>query len=187
MSATENLVVSGILNLKLYFMVGLPSETNEDIESIVLLCRKIKQVFLASSRIRKRMGTITVSINPFVPKPFTPFQYAPMEEISLLKNKIEKIKKDLKKEANILIHAENPRNSFIQALLSRGDRTVSEILIYLNQNQNNWAKTLKQIMVNADFYVRRERSFDELLPWQYIDHGFEEGLLNSEFFKALKT
>jgi len=183
--AVDSLVANGVPNLKLYFMIGLPTETEDDIEAVVKLCQRIKQIFLQSSRMRRHMGTITVSLNPFVPKPFTPFQWASMDEVHVLKTKIRKIKEGLKKTANVRVHAENPKQSFVQSLLSRGDRRVAEILMLLNQNRNNWAKTLKETRIKPDFYALRERPFDEVLPWQYIDHGLDTAFLKREFKRAI--
>ena len=184
LSATRKLVAAGILNLKLYFMIGLPTETDDDIRAIVELCLKIKQVFLSVSRIKKRMGTITVSINPFVPKPFTPFQWAAMDDINTLKAKIKSITNRLKSVANIRVIAEKPRQAYVQALLSRGDRRVSEILLKHHQNRLNWAMTLKDIRIDTDFYVVRERSTAEILPWEFIDHGVSSEMLLREYKKA---
>ncbi|MFH2045750.1 MAG: TIGR03960 family B12-binding radical SAM protein [Pseudomonadota bacterium] len=185
LSATQIIVNAGIPNIKLYFMIGLPTETMEDIEAIVTLCKKIKKYFVDSSREKKRIGHITVSINPFVPKPFTPFQWAGMDEISTLKKKITHIKNGLKKEANMRIDAASPRKTYIQALISRGDRRTAELLILADSNNGNWAKTLKDSFLDADFYVYREKSFDELLPWDFIDHGIKKSYLKNEYQKAL--
>ena len=92
LTAATTLVENGIPNLKLYFMIGLPTETMSDVEAITQTVKKIKHRFLASSRARKKIGHITVSLNSFVPKPFTPFQWCAMEEIGVLKTKIKKIK-----------------------------------------------------------------------------------------------
>jgi len=108
LNAATTLVENGIPNLKLYFMVGLPTETEADVEAIISLVKQIKHRFLASSRARKRIGTITVSLNSFVPKPFTPFQWAAMDDISMLKRKIKKIKSALKKVANLRINSDVP-------------------------------------------------------------------------------
>lgn len=185
LSATEIIVDAGIPNIKLYFMIGLPTETMEDIEAIVILCKKIKKRFLVSSRVKKRIGQITVSINPFVPKPFTPFQWAGMDDISSIKKKISHIKNGLRKEANVRIDAASPKKSYIQALISRGDRKMAEILSLVDSNSGNWAKTLKSLSLNTDFYVYRKKSFDELLPWDFIDHGIKKSYLEKEYRKAL--
>ena len=183
--AATVLVENGIANLKLYFMVGLPTETGADVEAIATLVKKIKHRFLASSRTRKRIGTITVSLNSFVPKPFTPFQWAAMDSVGVLKQKIKKIKGELKKVANLRINSDIPRWAYIQALLSRGDRKVADILALAHANGGNWPKTFKTIAVNPDFYVLRERSPDELLPWDIIDPGVKKSFLQREWQRAV--
>ena len=186
LNAAENLVAGGIPNLKLYFMIGLPTETMDDVEAIVLLCKQIKHRFLKSSRIRKRIGEITVSLNSFIPKPFTPFQWIPMDEVRSLKKKIKKIKDGLKRVANVRVHSDIPRWAYIQALLSSGDRKVAQILLLANQNRGNWPKTFKASPVNPDFYVHRERSLNELLPWDFIDNGINKSFLKQEYKRALQ-
>ncbi|MCK5507737.1 MAG: TIGR03960 family B12-binding radical SAM protein [Desulfobacterales bacterium] len=185
LNAAEALVAGGIPNLKLYFMIGLPTETMDDVEAVIKLCKKIKQQFLKVSRSMKRIGEITVSVNSFVPKPFTPFQWAAMDNEQTLKKKIKMIKHGLKKVANIRVHADIPRWAFIQAMFSRGDRRISEILTLADKNQGNWAQTLKETSINPGFYALRERSLDELLPWDFIDHGVTKSFLKHEYKKAL--
>jgi radical SAM family uncharacterized protein len=186
LDAAETIVAAGIPNLKLYFMVGLPTETLDDVEAIVTLCKKIKHRFLKSSRAKKRMGEITVSLNSFVPKPFTPFQWVQMDDVRLLKSKIKKVKNGLKRVANVRVHADIPKWAYIHALLSRGDRKAGQILSLVNTNQGNWPRTFKSSPVNPDFYVYRERSLDELLPWDFIDHGIRKSFLKSEYKKAIQ-
>jgi len=184
LNAAEALVSEGIPNLKLYFMIGLPTETSEDIEAIVTLCREIKSVFLQSSRKRKRIGEITVSLSSFVPKPFTPFQRVPMDDVRTLKRKIKQIKDGLKGVANLRVRADIPRHAQIQALFSRGDRRVAEILSLASDNRGNWAKTLKESPLNIDAYLNRERSPDEFLPWNFIAHGVRPAFLEQEYKRA---
>lgn len=185
LQAAETLVKNGIPNLKLYFMIGLPTETLDDVDEVVALCKKIKHVFLKASREKKRIGDMTVSLNAFVPKPFTPFQWAPMDPVSEIKFKIKRIKTALKKVPNVRVHADVPRWAYIQALLSRGDRKVSEILLLAHKNRGNWARTLKETPHNPDFYVHRERHSEELFPWDFIDHGIRKSFLRREYRKAL--
>jgi radical SAM family uncharacterized protein len=186
LNAAEILVAEGIPNLKLYFMVGLPLETMDDVDAIVTLCKQIKHKFLKSSRVRKRIGEITVSLNSFVPKAFTPFQWAAMDDIRTLKNKIKVVKQGLKTVANVRVHADVPRWAYIQALLSRGDRKVAQILSLAHKNQGNWPKTFKASPVNPDFYVLRKRSVDEVFPWDFIDHGINKSFLKQEYNRALQ-
>jgi radical SAM superfamily enzyme YgiQ (UPF0313 family) len=184
--AAETLVAEGIPNLKLYFMVGLPLETMDDVDAIVTLCKRIKHRFLKSSRVRKRIGEITVSLSSFVPKPFTPFQWVAMDDMGSLKKKIKTIKQGLKRVANVRVHADVPRWAYIQALLARGDRKVAQILSLAHKNRENWPKTFKASPVNPDFYVLRERSLDEEFPWDFIDHGINKSFLKQEYKRALQ-
>jgi radical SAM superfamily enzyme YgiQ (UPF0313 family) len=185
LAAAEKLVASGIPNLKLYFMVGLPTETDEDIQDIIRLVKMVKHRFLGSSRARGRMGEITVSLNSFVPKPFTPFQWVPMDDIPTLKKKIQKVKAGLKKVANVRIHADIPRWANLQGILSRGDRRVAQLLWLAHENHGNWPQTFKSSAINPSFYVLRQRSREELLPWDFIDHGLDKDFLWNEYQRAL--
>ena len=184
LTAATNLVENGIPNLKLYFMVGLPGEADEDIDAIIHLVKQIKHRFLTSSRTRKHIGTITVSLNSFVPKPATPFQWAPMDEVGALKSKIKKIKNDLRKVANVKINSDVPRWAYLQAMFSRGDRRIADLLLMAHANNGNWPQTLKTSALNSDFYVLRERGPDELLPWDFIDHGIKKSYLRKEYKRA---
>ncbi len=184
LQAATTLVENGIPNLKLYFMVGLPTETDADVEAIIQLVKQIKHRFLQSSRARRRIGTITVSLNSFVPKPFTPFQWAAMDEIGTLKRKIKTVKNALRKVSNLKVNSDVPRWAYIQALLSRGDRRVAQTLLQTHANHGNWAQTLKAVAVNPDFYVYRERDPAETLPWDFIDHGIRKSYLLHEYQRA---
>jgi len=186
LAATEALVSHDIPNLKLYFMIGLPTETKADVDAIVSLCKKVKHTFLKTSRPRGRIGEITVSLNCLVPKPHTPFQWAPMDDIQNLKQKQKHIKQGLKRVANVRVHADVPRWAYLQALFSRGDGRVADLLEAAHHNQGNWPKTLKNALINADFYVSRERSPDEVFPWDFIDHGIQKTYLLAEYRKALR-
>ena len=185
LEAAEALVAGGIPNLKLYFMVGLPTETESDVTAIVDLCKAIKARFLAASRDRGRIGIITVSVNPFVPKPFTPFQWAPMADVATLKKRIRRIKKDLKGVANLRISAASPRTAHVQGLLSRGDRRVARILTLAHENGGNWAQTLKETPLPPAFYTTRPRSREERFPWEIVDPGVDRAYLWREYQRAL--
>ena len=185
LKAAGLLVTGGIPNLKLYFMIGLPTENADDVEAIVGLCKKIKHVFLSRSRGQKRIGAITVSLSSFVPKPVTPFQWAAMDDVATLKKKIRTVKDGLKKVPNVRVHADVPRWAYIQALLSRGDRRVADLLELAHKNRQNWPQSLKETPLIADFYVVRSRPVYEVLPWDFIDHGVKKSFLAREYQKAL--
>jgi radical SAM superfamily enzyme YgiQ (UPF0313 family) len=186
LSAADKLVAGGIPNLKLYFMVGLPTEQEDDIQAIVALVKQIKDRFLLASRVRGRMGTITVSLNSFVPKPFTPFQWAAMDSLDALKRKITTVKSGLKKVSNVRVHADVPRRANLQALFSRGDRRVSHLLETAHQNNGNWPQTVKAAALHPDFFVLREREKQERLAWDFIDHGIDKSFLWNEYQRALQ-
>ena len=186
LNAAQMLIQNGIPNLKLYFMIGLPTETSEDVDAIVSLCKRIKHTFLKSSRAQRRIGDITVSLNSFVPKPFTPFQWVPMDEVPVLKDKIKTVQKGLKPVANVRLHADIPRWAYLQALFSRGDRRVADFLHRAHSNGGNWPRTFKESSLNPAFYVHRERSLQELFPWDFIDHGLNKSFLKAEYKKALR-
>jgi radical SAM superfamily enzyme YgiQ (UPF0313 family) len=186
LTAATALVARGIPNLKLYFMVGLPTETWEDVEAIVALVKHIKHAFLKSSRIRRTIGTLTVSVNSFVPKPFTPFQWSAMAEVGELKARIKHIKSELKRVPNVRVHSDLPRWAYIQALLARGDRRVARILSRVHAAAGNWAHALKTVAINPDFYVLRERDLNEILPWDFIDHHVAKSYLQLDYRRALE-
>jgi len=89
--------------------------------------------------------------------------------------------------ANVRVHADVPRWAYIQALLSRGDRRVAQLLLSAHENEGNWPRTFKSSSLNPDFYVYRERSFDERLPWDFIDHGLNKRFLWNEYQRALQA
>jgi radical SAM family uncharacterized protein len=184
-AAAETLVAAGIPNLKVYFMIGLPTETEADVAAIVDLVKQIKHRFLRTSRGKGRMGEITVSLASFVPKPFTPFQWAPMDPVKTLRAKIKMVKTGLKTTANVRVHADVPRWAYLQGVIARGDRRVADILSLAHENQGNWPQTFKASPVNPHFYVHRERGPDEQFPWDFIDHGLDKSYLLKEYRRAL--
>ncbi len=185
LSATRKLVAGGIPNVKLYFMVGLPTETTADVEAIVALCRKVKDVFLAASRPTGRIGEITVSLSAFVPKPVTPFQWAALEAPSLLKKKLRFVQQGLKAVANVRVHADRARLAYMQAVLSRGDRRVAGILVAALENGGNWSQALRSGPVAGDFFAVRQRAASEWFPWEIVDHKIDRSFLWQEYQRAL--
>jgi len=181
----ETIVKTGIPNIRLYFIIGLPTETDQDIDEIVRLTKRIKHIFLRVGRDQKRIGRIVLSITPFIPKPSTPFQWAPYEEVNSLKRKLKLIKNELRGEGNIQVIHDLPKWGYIQTLLSRGDRRVGKMLLAAHYNGGNWRQAFKGINLNPDFYVYHERDLDEILPWDFIDHGVGKDYLRREYLEAL--
>ena len=181
-SAVEILATHGITNLKLYFIIGLPTETWEDIEGIVSLAKRIRHHMGKGGR---SVGEITLSIAPFIPKAWTPFQWHPFEHVRDLKKKIAAIKKGVAKIPRARVLHELPKWGYVQALLSMGDRKVAEILLRVHQEQGDWAVALKSSYINPDFWVYREKRADEVFPWDFIDHGIKKGDLWKEYKEAV--
>jgi radical SAM superfamily enzyme YgiQ (UPF0313 family) len=187
LTAVEILAQKGIKNLKLYFMIGLPTETQADLDEMVTLTMKAKEKILDIGRAKGRVSLLTLSINCFIPKPWTPFQFHPMEEIRSLKQKLKFLRKTLGTQANIRIKAENPEKAFFQAILSRGDRRVGQILLQMVLDGCTWRQAFKNENLNPADYTTRQRNPTELLPWEIIDHGINRKYLWSEYQKALQA
>jgi len=185
LQAAEALLGCGIANLRLYFMVGLPTESDEDIEAVVRLIKKIKHHVSKSFQGRRGFRLITASINQFIPKPATPFQWLPLEEIRSVKKKVARLKAALRRESAVRVLHDLPKWNYIQALLSLGDRRVGSVLLDVHRREGNWPQALKETSVNPDFFVYRRKAFDEFLPWNFIDHGTDQALLRRECCAAL--
>jgi radical SAM superfamily enzyme YgiQ (UPF0313 family) len=194
--AAELMVGGGVEHLKCYFMIGLPEEREEDVREIARLTGAILARAQAG---RKRISRVTVSLNPFVPKPWTPFQWDPMAEIRALKAKIAMLRSELGRIGGIELDAESPRDAYFQTLVSRGDRRVGAILERLEvkgcDNSGAIWHELRKIgreydsqhaagMVAPDFFVTRSYAYDEPLPWDFIDHHVHKWFLSSERKKA---
>lgn len=180
LKASEIIFKNNILNLKLYFMIGLPTETMEDIQAILNLTKKIHEIHISTARQKGKIGLLSVSMSCFVPKPFTPFQWTGMEEVKELKEKINLLKRSLKGEKNVALIHDIPKWMAFQAFLSRGDRRIGRVL-ELIKDKGDWAKAAEETGLNPEFYIWRERSFSEILPWDFIDTGVRKDYLWQEY------
>jgi len=177
---------AGIPNLKIYFIIGLPTETQDDIEEIVRLAEKLREVQLRHARPAGRIGRITLSVNSFVPKPFTPFQWEPMEDVPSLNRKQRFLEKAVKKIGNMNIIHDLPKWEFIQALLSRGDRRVGRLLKAAHAKGGDWKAAARELGMDMDCFVTRRRSFEEVLPWDFVDIGVRKEYLKNEYGRGLE-
>lgn len=176
----EMIFQRGIFNLKLYMMIGLPTEEDEDIDAIVSLTEKIRDRMLEVGRPRGRVGSIIVSLNAFVPKPQTPFQWEPIQPERVLDRKIKYLTRAFKRIPNVEVRAMSSRIAQLQALLSLGDRRVSEFILEADR-AGNW----RQAMRNWTDYSLRRRSLDELLPWDVVDIGLTTEFMKQEYQRAM--
>ncbi len=184
--AAEMVFASGIPNLKLYFIIGLPTETDEDIEEISSLAKKVHDIQLRYGRKAGRIGRITLSVNSFVPKPFTPFQWEPMEGVENLNRKLRILKKSVSKIGNTNLIHDLPKWEYIQALLSRGDRRVGALIKKAHEKSGDWKAAARELGIDMDFYVTRRRPMDEVLPWDFIDIGVRKDYLMNEYQRGLE-
>ncbi|MEW6386890.1 MAG: radical SAM protein [Thermodesulfobacteriota bacterium] len=174
---------AGISQVRLYFMVGLPTETTEDVREIPRLVKYLRHRVIKAGEGKRRLGLITLSLSSFVPKPFTPLQWVPFTEVSELKKRLQLVRRELQGLKDVRVHADLPKWAYTQALLARGDRRVGELLLLAHQQ--GWAKALRHSPVNPDFFVLRERDPDELFPWDFIHHGINKDYLWEEYQQAL--
>ena len=184
LEAVRTVAREGIHNLKLYFMVGLPKETMEDILAIVDLVLKIREVWEVEAKKRRHMGRLQLSVNPFVPKPWTPLQWAPMQRRAELEKKYQHIRKELRTVPNVDLKFESLRLAEMQGLLARGDRNVGRILPYLAAG-HNLRQACQKAGLDLDRYLYLERAADEIFPWDIIDQGFDRDYLFQEYQNAL--
>ena len=190
--AADLLVGEGVQDLKLYFMVGLPSEQLEDVDAIAELTAKIRTRLCDAERARRRVANITVSVNPFVPKPWTPFQWDPMESIPTLKHKFAHLRRRLSPIANVHLDAESPREGYFQTLMSRGDRRVGRVVQAIHEADGDWWSVIRHWqrdgvagLPHPDVYVHRVYGDRERFPWDFIDHRINKSFLWIERRKAL--
>jgi radical SAM superfamily enzyme YgiQ (UPF0313 family) len=183
-SAIDLVARESFSNLKLYYLIGLPTEEDKDIEEIIQQVRDIRKILLGHAKKTKRIAKIEVSISPFVPKPATPFQWFGMEDVKTLKEKIEKIKKELVPIGGIKVYGETPESSYFQALISRGDQEVGKLLAGLENPRRSIRKCFSDQQIDTDSYVYRRYDLKDLLPWDIVDTGVSKELLSAEYLKV---
>lgn len=184
--AVQVLVKKGLSQIKSYFLIGLPSETEEEVKAILSLSKRMEHQIVSGQAGEKKRWKLILSVNPFVPKPATPFQWARFEEVGVLKRKLKVLKNGVRGEKKIEMIHDLPKWAYIQALLSRGDRRVGKVLMAAHRHQGNWEQALRESSLNPDFFVYRRRGLDEIFPWDFIDHGIPKEKLKEEYVVAMK-
>ena len=184
--AVRMIARKGNFALRLYFLIGLPTETIGDVHQILDLVKSVKHSMVKESRTRGKIRQMKLSINCFVPKPFTPFQWMPLEQVGTLKEKQKWLRNSLRREGGIRVNFDLPKWAYIQCLLSVGDRRVSHILKLSHELDQNWTRAFQFSEINPDFFVYRPKSLEEALPWDFIEHGIRKKHLVQEYEMALK-
>ncbi|HEV8587149.1 MAG TPA: radical SAM protein [Methylomirabilota bacterium] len=175
----------GIPNLKCYFMIGQPTETADDVAAIPELARRMLERLKVLDPTGKPFGKLTLSISSFVPKPWTPFQWAAFDGAESLNAKLETIKRGVRTFSNIRVLHENPREAALQALLARGDRRVGDFLALAARLDGDWRRALREWEGDPAFYTTRERAVGERMPWDHFDVGVKKAGLVREWERAL--
>ncbi len=186
LAATERIFANGIDNLKLYYMIGLPTETDSDLEAIRDLTVQMRDVMMRYARPRGHVGRIVGSVNPLIPKPGTAYQWLPMEDPAVTDRKGKRLRQLLAGIDNVYFNIKSERHSYYQALLSLGDRRVADAIEAAERNGGQWRAAVAEANVDADFYIFRDRSNDPLLPWDIIDGGLKASFFQSEMRKAIR-
>ncbi|MCD7774635.1 MAG: TIGR03960 family B12-binding radical SAM protein [Clostridiales bacterium] len=184
--------------VKLYFMIGLPTENMTDIEGIADLAQKVVDTFYRNPDKPKGKGVnVSVSVASFVPKPFTPFQWEPQDAPDTLKEKQEHLKETVKTK-KVSLHFHDIRISFFEGILARGDRRLGKVILKAWQKGckfdcwddkfkfDTWMETFEECGIDPTFYTSRKREFSEILPWDHLDYGIRREFLENENIKAHK-
>ena len=185
--AATLLAGSGVRALKLYSMIGLPTETDADVTAIADLAALIR------ARLPGGVGRITLSINPFVPKPWTPLQWEPLEDLRVLRDRARLLQSAASRIPGATVDFESPRDAFWQTLLSRGDRSVATLIFAAHREGGRFWPVVQGArrargadgLPDPDHFVHRRWDAAERLPWDFIDHGVDKRFLLSEWRKAL--
>lgn len=188
--------MGGYTSVKLYFMLGLPTETMEDITGIIELAQKVVDSFYTLQDRPKGKGIqVTVSVSTFVPKPFTPFQYEPQDTLESIREKQKHLLASVSsKKINVKYH--DSKTSVLEAVFARGDRRLGEVMLKAFEKgcyfdswdehfyPSRWEEAFKECGIDMAFYANRKRSFEEVLPWSHLDYHVSEKFLQNENVKA---
>lgn len=184
--AAELIFANDIENLKLYYMIGLPTESEADLVAIRDLTVAMRDIMLKHGRSRGRVGRIVGSVNPLIPKPGTAYQWIPMEDPAVTDAKGKRLRHLLSGLDNVYFNIKSERHSYYQALLSLGDRRVAGAIEAAERNGGQWRAAVDESGLDAAFYIFRDRSNDPVLPWDIIEGGMKSTFFQSEFAKGLR-
>lgn len=189
----------GWTNVKLYFMMGLPTETNEDVVGIADLAQKVVDEFYKNPNKPKGKGVnVSISVSCFVPKPFTPFQWEAQDTMEQLKAKQHLLLESVKSR-KISVSYHDARTSFLEGVFARGDRRLCDVMERAWRKGcrfdswdecfsfEKWMEAFEECGVDPYFYTSRKRSYDEILPWDHMDYGISNKFFQKEAEKAYQS
>ena len=202
LQAAERLVGAGLSKLKLYLMIGLPTETLEDLQEMLIFIGRLKERIMDIGRDRGRLCEITLSVNCFTPKPWTPFQFHPFgiseqlapgetrpvtEALQQLKKKNIFLRKGLAAETNVHFHCDSPDKVLFQAVLARGDRRIAPVLLDMAEQGIPWNQAMKNNHLRSEPFAVCGHGRDDVFPWYIIDHGIKHRFLWQEYLKSFRA
>lgn len=173
---------AGIPHIRLYIMVGLPTETAEDIDAIITMAEEVQ----AHMETVGCHGRLTLSVNPFIPKPFTPFQWMPMTDKKIVAKRLQRLKKGLRKNRRIEVLVESPKEAYIQGVLARGDRRWSKAIAYAAERNGvkSFLEACEELDLSMEDELYRSRSECEPQPWDILDMGLRDDYLTEEWHRS---
>ncbi|MDQ3648808.1 MAG: radical SAM protein [Acidobacteriota bacterium] len=174
----------GMLTIKLYLMAGLPTETDEDLEEMVVLVERIKDRMIETGKKMGRVGKIIPALNGFVPKPNTPFQWEPICEEKELKRRLKWLSKALARIPNVEVRVMSARIAHEQALFSLGDRSIARVIEAMTEHRGDLQAALRATNVDPNFHTSRARTYAEPLPWEIVDAGLSRDFMEQEHTRA---
>lgn len=184
---TDAIFATGFENLKLYYMIGIPTETDDDLVAIRDLTVEMRDRMMVHAKVRGTVGRIVASVNPLVPKPGTTYQWMPMTDTQTIDAKSKRLRQLVSDIDNVYFNIKSERHSYYQGLLSLGDRRVADVIERAEQNGGQWRAAVADAGIDADAYLYRNREKDAFLPWQIIDGGLKESFFRTELDKSLRA
>ena len=181
----EMLLANGMRNLKLYSMIGLPTETDDDVQELLALVWKIWQRMQRYGKSRGALGTLTVSVNPFIPKPATPLQWCAMARPREIDTKLQTLRHAVRRESHLRLKHESLKNAYLEAILARGDRQMRHFLLAIHHHDGNWRRAAQQIGFAWEQFVCTPLAEEVELPWNFLADARQQQRLHREHARAL--
>ncbi len=181
----EEALKRDILNLRLYFLIGVPQETPADVTAIAEMAKEMRTILLPHAKRTGKIGRISFTISPMVPKPHTPFQWVAMEPPKTIAKKLDYLKREINSLGSIKVSSASARMAHQEAVFARGDRRLGKVLLELAQG-TSWNNAFRKHGLAPDFYALRQREFNEINPWDHLDLNVKPQFLQLEHNKHEK-
>ncbi|MGQ4809626.1 hypothetical protein NKDENANG_03049 [Candidatus Entotheonellaceae bacterium PAL068K] len=185
LSGVERLLAAGMRNLKLYSMIGLPTETDDDLQELIALVGKVWDLMKHYGRPRGALGTLTLSVNPFIPKPATPLQWCAMAPSRVLEARLQRLRQAVCQESHIHLKHESLKSAYLEAILARGDRRMSRLLLAMHRQRGHWRRALQQLAFDWQHFVCTPLAAKAALPWDFLANDQQQRRLHREHARAL--